>query len=520
KAALTVEPTTFTEAAEVTLPTPTQEGVTITWTIEEGKESIAKVENGKLIITLPAEDATVKLTATITCGEASDTKDFPLTVKAAVTGPSDADKVAAEKEALEFTKTTIDTDTPINLPIPKVYPDDLTFTWVSSNEDVLRPEGAKLYVTLPASETDVELTVTITCGAVNDTRSFPVTVMAAEQGGQVSDEETVLEAYELAVGASLSGTHTLTGVITSIDEKYSTQFKNVTVTMVVGNLADKLIKCYRLEAGTAEGITDTTVQGLKVGDTITVSGTLKNFNGEIEFDAKCTLDAYIPAGEVLSDAAKVAIEARDLTVDEGPYTEGTEVTLPVPQNYNDVVITWESDSECAVVDNGKLVITQPDKDTIVKLIATIKLNEVTATKEFNLDVRKPAAANEITAAYTVDASDFSDASNITGTTITFTNGVKLSFSLGNNTKNNFPILNSGVLRIYWGNTFTFTAPEGTSLTKIVFTFGSGDGSNAITASTGTFSGNTWTGNVSTVTFTIDGAKGNRRFQEFEVTIVK
>ena len=34
---------------------------------------------------------------------------------------------------------------------------------------------------------------------------------------------------------------------------------------------------------------------LAVGDTITVSGTIKNYKGTIEFDKGCTLDAVVKA---------------------------------------------------------------------------------------------------------------------------------------------------------------------------------------------------------------------------------
>ena len=56
----------------------------------------------------------------------------------------------------------------------------------------------------------------------------------------------------------------------------------MTVTIVVEGYADKPVQCFRM---TGKG-SDT----VKVGDKITVTGTLKNYNGIIEFDAGCTLD--------------------------------------------------------------------------------------------------------------------------------------------------------------------------------------------------------------------------------------
>ncbi|MBQ9151565.1 MAG: discoidin domain-containing protein [Clostridia bacterium] len=102
----------------------------------------------------------------------------------------------------------------------------------------------------------------------------------------MTPEEIVDAAYGLADGESLEGTYTLTGVITSIDTPYSNQYGNITVTIQVGDMADKLIQCFRLKG---EGAAD-----LKVTDTITVTGSLKNYKGTIEFDAGCSLDAVVP----------------------------------------------------------------------------------------------------------------------------------------------------------------------------------------------------------------------------------
>ncbi len=112
-------------------------------------------------------------------------------------------------------------------------------------------------------------------------------------------EEIVNAAYALEKGATLEGgPYTLTGIITSVDTEYSSQFKNVTVTIQVGNMADKLIQCFRLKGTGADTIA--------VGDTITVTGTLKNYNGTIEFDAGCTLDAVKTAKDIVDEAYALA----------------------------------------------------------------------------------------------------------------------------------------------------------------------------------------------------------------------
>jgi hypothetical protein len=69
------------------------------------------------------------------------------------------------------------------------------------------------------------------------------------------------------------------------------------------------------------------------------------------------------------------------------------------------------------------------------------------------------------------------------------------------------------IRCYAKNTITVTAQ---GITSIVFTFGSGDGSNTITADNGTFATNTWTGAADKVVFTIGGTSGHRRIAGLKV----
>ena len=138
---------------------------------------------------------------------------------------------------------------------------------------------------------------------------FPVVFVNAPAGGDVNppaggdDEgddtptyttpaEILQAAYALELGGTL-GEYTLTGVITSVDSAFSTQYSNVTVTIVVDGLTDYPIQCYRMKGTGADVI--------KVGDTITVTGTIIKYddtqyggNGKVEFNTGCSLDSYVP----------------------------------------------------------------------------------------------------------------------------------------------------------------------------------------------------------------------------------
>ena len=114
------------------------------------------------------------------------------------------------------------------------------------------------------------------------------------------DVRTLLKAYTVAEGESAQEACTLTGVISAIDTAWSEEYQNITVTIAVAGLTDYPFMCYRLKG---EGAAD-----LQVGDTITATGTVKNYKGTIEFDAGCTLDNVVKAAaeEVVEEVTEEA----------------------------------------------------------------------------------------------------------------------------------------------------------------------------------------------------------------------
>ncbi len=93
--------------------------------------------------------------------------------------------------------------------------------------------------------------------------------------------------YTLEESAAMSRTSTVTGVVTAIPTAYSEEYKNITVNIDVPGLEGYTIQCYRLSGEGADT--------LNVGDTVTVTGTVKNYKGTIEFDKGCTIDAIVKA---------------------------------------------------------------------------------------------------------------------------------------------------------------------------------------------------------------------------------
>ena len=132
------------------------------------------------------------------------------------------------------------------------------------------------------------LTATLSNAAGETLRvSFAHKVPAAMILEGMSYEEIVAAAYSLEAGLALEDTQRLYGTVTKIDTPWSDEYKNITVTLQVGELADQPIQCYRLSGEVA--------QSLEVGSAFVVDGTIKNYKGTIEFDKGCTLDAVVKA---------------------------------------------------------------------------------------------------------------------------------------------------------------------------------------------------------------------------------
>ncbi|MBO5967419.1 MAG: hypothetical protein J6S14_02840 [Clostridia bacterium] len=240
---------------------------------------------------------------------------------------TDAEKVATEADNLTF-QSSIANNGEYALAQTGANYSDVKITWKSDNAAAV-VTGDKLVVTLPKADEVVKLTATLTCGKETATKTIEVKLYA----GAKSYADIVDMAYALADGSALDGTYRLYGVITKIDTAWSDQYNNITVTIQIGDKADKLIMCYRLKG---DGAKD-----LKVGDAITVEGKLKNYKGTIEFDAGCIL---VGMGEVIAPETIVenAYKLEDGKALEGTYTLTgviTKVDTAWSEQYGNITVT-------------------------------------------------------------------------------------------------------------------------------------------------------------------------------------
>ena len=202
----------------------------------------------------------------------------------------------------------------------------------------------------------------------------------------VNDVRTVLNAYTLEDGLSITDSKSMTGVISAIDTAWSEDYQNITVTMIVAGLEDYPIMCYRLKG---EGAKD-----LAIGDTISVSGIMKNYKGTIEFDAGCELTAVVKA-EVAEEAAEEAAEevaAEEATEEVAAEEAAEEATEEAAEEVAAEEATEEVAEEAAAEEA-----TEEVAEEVAAEEATEEAIEEVAAEEATEEVAEEVAAEEVPA---------------------------------------------------------------------------------------------------------------------------
>ncbi|MCR5457425.1 MAG: hypothetical protein K6F14_05065 [Clostridiales bacterium] len=215
---------------------------------------------------------------------------------------SDAEKVALEVDQIKFPNSVSEETTFTLNPTGSTYT-DVVIEW-SVEGECAKIENGVLTISIPDNDAVVTVKAVVKAGETAEVLEFTINVVATE----LSYKQIVELAYALGTNEKLDGTYRLFGEVISIDTAYSEQYGNITVTIVVDGMTEKPIQCYRLKGEGAEDI--------KVGDQITVEGTLKNYtkneNVTIEFDAGCKLLGF----EEIPDQSKTLTAAYGLATGE------------------------------------------------------------------------------------------------------------------------------------------------------------------------------------------------------------
>lgn len=199
----------------------------------------------------------------------------------------------------------------------------------------------------------------------------------------------------------------------------------------------------------------------------------------------------------------------------GSYAAGHTCTLTATPNAGYTFINWTK--------NSTVVSTNATYSFTVAENAAYQANFGTGTYQIAVAAGSGGSAyigdspssTPVMESIDFSAQGYSNEQSITSATID--DNVSVTFNQGTNTSNAPKYFNTGTaIRCYAGNNFVVNA--GTyNITSITLTFGSGDNSNEITTNVGSFNGSSWSGEATSVTFTIGGTKNHRRIRAISVT---
>ncbi len=535
KEALTLDVTST--GVSFKLPLVGENGATISWTSSNTDVITIKGENA--VVTAPAADTPVTLTATIKIGYAQDTKEFPVTITASIpefdvtiTQPAaggtvevknGADVIATGKvqQGTELTITATPQDAQHELVAIKVNGKAIEAVDGVYSVKVTEPvtitaefkEIKNVTVTIAAVENgkvevkkgadvvadnavlrdgDV-LTITATANAGYKVSAIKVngeaikgntyTITGAEADGKVAITVEIAEYTQAdivndayALGKDQTlGKFTLTGVITAINTPYNSSYKSITVVIVVEGLTDKPIECFNMKGEGAET--------LMQNDTITVTGTIKKYGSKVEFDSGCTFKDRVVGSSSLGLDVNTSKNAT-VTIEDGMTSalNGSTFTFTV---------SVSEGYEIIAVKVNNVVVTPAADGNYTGTIngnTTILVETKVAGAADPVEEGLPIAASKGTLS--------SDKKSITWAGTTFTVTGKQGSG------NPIRVSDNDHFRVYKGSELEITAAEGKKITKVVVTCTSADYANVLKGSLKT-TGVTATVNGKIVTIVVD-----------------
>lgn len=260
---------------------------------------------------------------------------------------------------------------------------------------------------------------------------------------------------------------------------------------------------------------------------------LTNGAGDPDADRTATItitreglaDVTIPVRQYKSGNMPLAAP-ENLTVTKHNANDGVSVTW-VCTDVNVTSFDWIISTEntaAAAEEDANAVKGTTDKQNFTSAAENFKTNTT-----YYLYVRSKGGegfdpSDYVTENFTIDskqdnAFDFSAQGYENGESVT---SVDLDDNINVAFEGGIYYTTGSAVRVYAGKTFTVgqiatkTVVNELIIKKIVITFGSGDGTNAISADSGTYSIGTWTGSASSVKFSVASGSGHRRIKAISV----
>ena len=237
--------------------------VTVTWATNN--ETNAAIADGKLNIVVPDEAIQVTVTATITCGDVTETKTFDIALSKAPISIPEANALADGSDVL-VSGTVVE----INTEWSEQY-GNITVT-------IADDAGNKLYVYRLKTNVKVGDIITIKgkMGSYNGSKQ-----VAAGATATIDDPAPVEVSLTEAVALEDNVRVIVKGTVKQINTEWSEQYGNITVT--IEDATGATLYIYRLKTN------------VKVGDVVTITGKIGSYNGAKQIAAGAT--AVIGAAE-------------------------------------------------------------------------------------------------------------------------------------------------------------------------------------------------------------------------------
>jgi len=306
----------------------------VEWTTDSDTITVIREENGMVKIDVNEDNPKVveyKLTATLKDAAGNESSiSFDRFVPAAINLD-----IMTEEEIVEVAYTledgaTLPAPTVLTgkiVAIPSAYSEQYDNITVNIQVGDLADMPVQCYRLVGGSSLQVgdEITVLGTIKNYKGTIEF-------DKGCYTIDPEfaqsarVALYAYTLEEGAGMSRESTITGVILAIPSAYSADYGNITVNIGVPGLYEYPVQCYRLAGG----------EDLAEGDTITVTGTIKNYKGTIEFDKGCTYVKGTPAPAAAAEAEQ-ELTAESLNALLNELTEEGNISEKTASFFSEII---------------------------------------------------------------------------------------------------------------------------------------------------------------------------------------
>ena len=189
---------------------------------------------------------------------------------------------------------------------------------------------------------------------------------------------------------------------------------------------------------------------------------------------------------------------------------GTKPTFPTdPTSCDDVSTTfigWTNAEWTGTLDDVSAKTIHESNST---------MSNASANQTFYAVFAKAGAGGTTTESVTWSDVFSVNQTSVEGEELTIETNATVTYNKGTNNNECKYFTTGSAIRVYSGGNFVVSAPS--AITSITVSFGSGDGSNTITADVGTYSNGNWTGSSNSVTFSVGGTSGHRRIAGISVT---